>query len=67
LRRSAGSGTTLEFKVQFLSAIRGGQVRCRGRIMRLGKSLAFLSAEAYDAAGQSAAFATSTWKLLGSK
>ena len=67
LRRTAGSGTTLEFKVQFLSAIRGGPVRCRGRIMRLGKSLAFLSAEAFDADGQATAFATSTWKLLGSK
>jgi acyl-CoA thioesterase len=67
LRRAAGPGTTLEFKVQFLSAIKGGKVRCRGRIMRLGKSLAFLSSEALDADGQAAAFATSTWKLLGSK
>src|SRR6185436_12847285 len=67
LRRAAGPGTTLEFKVQFLSAILGGRVRCRGRMMRLGKSLAFLSAEAFDADGQVAAFATATWKLLGSK
>lgn len=67
LRRTAGPGTTLEFKVQFLSAIRGGQVRCRGRFLRLGKSLAFMSAEAFDAEGQAAAFATATWKLLGAK
>ena len=66
LRRAAGPGTTLEMKVQFLSAIRGGKVRCRGRFMRLGKSVAFLSSEAFGADGQVAAFATSTWKLLGS-
>jgi uncharacterized protein (TIGR00369 family) len=67
LRRNAGPGTTLEFKVQFLSAIRGGRVRCRGRILRLGKSLAFLTSEARDADDQVTAFATATWKLLGSK
>ena len=67
LHRTAGAGTTLEFKVQFLSPIRSGRVRCRGRFMRLGRSLAFLSGEARDADDQVAAFATSTWKLLGSK
>lgn len=66
LRRIAGPGTTLEFKVQFLSAIRGGRVRCRGRVVRLGKSIAFLSSEARDADDRPAAFATATWKLLGS-
>jgi uncharacterized protein (TIGR00369 family) len=67
LRRAAGPGTTLEFKVQFLSAIKGGKVRCRGRIMRLGKSLAFMSSEARDASDQQVAFATATWKLLRAK
>ena len=67
LHRTAGPGATLEFKVQFLAPIGGGRVRCRGRIMRLGKSLGFLSAEARDATDQLAAFATATWKLLGSK
>jgi len=67
LHRTAGPGTTLEFKVQFLAPIRGGRVRCRGRIMRLGRNLAFLSSEARDASDQPAAFATATWKLLGSK
>ena len=67
LHRTAGPGTTLEFKVQFLAPIRAGRVRCRGRIMRLGRSLAFLSSEARDYSDQPAAFATATWKLLGSK
>ena len=67
LHRTAGPGTTLEFKVQFLAPIRSGRVRCRGSIMRLGKSLAFLSSQAFDTNDQPAAFATATWKLLGSK
>jgi uncharacterized protein (TIGR00369 family) len=67
LRRAAGPGTTLEFKVQFLAPIKGGRVRCRGTVLRLGRSLAFLASEARDANDQVAAFATATWKLLGSK
>jgi acyl-CoA thioesterase len=67
LDRTAGPGMTLEFKVQFLAPLRDGKVRCRGRIMRLGKSLAFMSSEARNGNGEVAAFATATWKLLGSK
>jgi uncharacterized protein (TIGR00369 family) len=67
LDRTAGPGMTLEFKVQFLAPLRHGTVRCRGRIMRLGKSLAFMSSEARGADGQVAAFATATWKLLRAK
>jgi acyl-CoA thioesterase len=67
LDRTAGPGVTLEFKVQFLSPVRSGRVRCRGSIMRLGRSLAFLSSEARDADDQQVAFATATWKLLASK
>lgn len=50
-----------------MSAIRGGQVHCRGRIMRLDKSLALMSSEARDASGEVGVFATATWKLLRSK
>jgi uncharacterized protein (TIGR00369 family) len=65
LRQATGSaGTTLEFKVQFLGAVRSGRVLCTGRILRRGRSISFLQAEATDAAGEVAAFATSTWKLL---
>ena len=67
LDRTAGPGMTLEFKVQFLAPVREGRVRCRGRILRLGKSLAFMTSEARDAADQPIAFATATWKLLRSK
>lgn len=67
LNRRTGPGTTLEFKVQFLAAVRSGRVRCRGSVLRLGRSLAFLTSEATDEAGQAIAFATATWKVLGSK
>ena len=50
IERQAGAGTTLELKVQYLAAVRGGRITCR--------------AEARDAAGALVAFATSTWKLL---
>jgi uncharacterized protein (TIGR00369 family) len=65
LRHVTGSaGTTLEFKVQFLGAVRSGRVICAGRMLRQGRSICFLRAEASDETGEVAAFATSTWKLL---
>jgi uncharacterized protein (TIGR00369 family) len=65
LRHVTGTaGTTLEFKVQFLGAVRSGGVVCTGRMLRRGRSICFLRAEATDSAGEVVAFATSTWKLL---
>lgn len=64
LNHVAGPGTTLEFKVQFTGAIRGGRVSCRGEMLKQGRSICFLRAEARDAAGELVAHATSTWKLL---
>ncbi|MCK8785793.1 PaaI family thioesterase [Roseomonas sp. NAR14] len=64
LRHRVGVGTTLEFKVQFLGAVRGGRVICRGEMLRQGRSICFLRAEARDASGEAVASATSTWKLL---
>lgn len=64
LNRRVGPGTTLEFKVQFLASVRSGRVRCRGSVLRLGRSLAFLTSEARNDVGQTVAFATATWKIL---
>jgi uncharacterized protein (TIGR00369 family) len=64
LNRRIGPGTTLEFKVQFLVPVRAGRVRCRGSVLRLGRSLAFLASEAKDGSGRAIAFATATWKVL---
>jgi len=64
LNHLLGPGTTLESKFQYLGAIRQGRVTCRGEMLRQGRSICFLRAEARDPAGEILAFATSTWKLL---
>jgi uncharacterized protein (TIGR00369 family) len=67
LNRRSGPGATLELKVQFLAPVRGGRVRCRGAVLRQGRSLAFLTSEAHDDEGRMVAFATATWKMLDPK
>jgi uncharacterized protein (TIGR00369 family) len=67
LNRRTGPGTTLEFKVQFLAPVSAGRVRCRGSVLRLGRSLAFLTSEAKDRNDKTIAFATATWKVLDTK
>jgi uncharacterized protein (TIGR00369 family) len=67
LNRRSGPGATLEFKVQYLAPVRSGRVRCRGAVLRQGRSLAFLTSEARDDRDEIVAFATATWKLLGTK
>ncbi|HUN51100.1 MAG TPA: PaaI family thioesterase [Candidatus Sulfotelmatobacter sp.] len=64
LHHLLGAGTTLESKFQYAGAIRAGRVTCRGEMLRQGRSICFLRAEARDQAGELLAFATSTWKLL---
>ena len=64
LVNTAGTpGTTLEMKIQYLSAMRHGRVVCRGEALRQGGTW-FLRAEARDQEGTLVAYATSTWKLL---
>jgi uncharacterized protein (TIGR00369 family) len=67
LEHRLGPGATLEFKVQFLGAVREGRVTCRGEMLRAGRSICFLRAEARDSSGEPVAHATSTWKLLPKK
>jgi uncharacterized protein (TIGR00369 family) len=64
LNRLAGPGATLEFKVQFLAPVRTGHVTCRAEILRRGRSVCFLRSEARNDAGESVAFATSTWSMI---
>jgi acyl-CoA thioesterase len=67
LHRTVGPGATLEFKVQFLAAVRTGAVTCRAQILRQGRSICFLRSEAFNAEGEAVAFATSTWSLIRPK
>lgn len=62
LNRLQGPGATLEMKVQYLRAVRGGRAVATGRVLRLGNSVAFLESRLTDQDGKLAAMATSTWK-----
>lgn len=64
LARSGTPGVTLEMKTQFMQPIRTGRVRASGRALRRGASIWFTESQLTDAAGDVAAYATATWKLL---
>jgi uncharacterized protein (TIGR00369 family) len=51
---------TLELKTTFLRPCRAGPVEAEGRVVRWGKSAAFLEADLYDSEGRHVARASST-------
>lgn len=55
--------STLEVKVMFYEASRAGTFKAIGRIDRMGRSIAFLSGDLYNEAGQRTASITSTAKI----
>lgn len=62
LNHLRGPGATLEMKVQYMRALRGGRVVATGSILRRGKEIAFLESRLTDQDGQLAALATATWR-----
>jgi uncharacterized protein (TIGR00369 family) len=64
LKHLQGPGATLEMKTQYLAPVRGGRIRAEGRVLRRGRSVWFLESRLFDADGEPAAFATSTWKVI---
>ncbi len=62
LARSRGPGATLELKTQFLAPVPVGRAQAVGRALKRGRSTWFLESRFYNASGELAAFATSTWK-----
>ena len=62
LKHLQSAGATLEMKTQYLAPVGTGRVRAEGRVLRRGRSVWFLESRLFDAAGEPAAFATSTWK-----
>jgi uncharacterized protein (TIGR00369 family) len=62
LNRNDGPGATLEMKVQYLSAVTSGRVRCEGGFLRRGRSISFLQSRASAEDGRLIAYATATWK-----
>lgn len=64
LARTAGPGTTLEMKAQYLKSARAGRLTCTGRFLRRGKGISFLASELVDDQRDLVAYATATWKSL---
>jgi len=55
---------TLEIKVSFLEAAHPGSLTAVARVIRLGKSVAFMEAELHDDDGHLLATATSTTRVI---
>ena len=58
---------TLEIKVSFLEIARAGKLLAYGRVVRMGKSIAFMEGELRDTDGQLLATATSTLRVIHPK
>ncbi|HEY5721599.1 MAG TPA: PaaI family thioesterase [Allosphingosinicella sp.] len=56
--------SSLDMNVSFLRPVKPGRVIGKGRVVKLGKSLAFLEAELFDEAGELLARATSTARVM---
>ena len=58
---------SLEIKASFLLAAHPGLYRSHGRVVRIGRTVAFLEAELYDAEDRLVATATSTAAVRAAK
>jgi uncharacterized protein (TIGR00369 family) len=56
---------TIDFNISFLKEARPGQFVARGRVVRMGKTIAFTEAELFDEAGELVARATFTNRVMG--
>ena len=55
---------TIDFNISFLKAARPGQFIGKGRVIRLGKNIAFTEAELFDEAGDLVARATFSNRVM---
>ena len=55
---------TLEMKVSFLKAVKPGKIRAEGRVVRFGKTVAFLEGSLFSQEGELVATASSTAKVV---
>ena len=63
LRHNYGySGSTLELKTQYLSAITTPTAWCEARFLKKGKSIVFLESRMFSQTNELAVVASSTWK-----
>jgi acyl-CoA thioesterase len=64
---AAGAGraaTTVELKVNYLRPVAQGKVRARGRLLKVGKTLIFGTAEIHDSHGALIAQGTATYMWI---
>jgi uncharacterized protein (TIGR00369 family) len=59
----AGAGTTVSLTIDFLEAVRDGEVIAEATVLRRGKGLCFCDVQVTDAAGQLVAKAQVTYRL----
>jgi acyl-CoA thioesterase len=64
LKKMQGAGVTLEIKVQFIKSLKLGKCKCVGKILKRGRSVAFMVSELFDEDGELCAVASSTWKII---
>ena len=64
LKKTLGAGSTIEMKIQYLRPVIKGQMVCRSRFVKKGRSINFLEGHLYDSEEKLCAHATATWKLI---
>ena len=64
IKNEQSAGTTLELKVNFMSAIKHEKIKCVGSFLKKGRTISTLDSKLFREDGKLAACATSTWKIL---
>lgn len=62
LHRLRGPGATMEMKIQYIRPVRSGRICATGRVLHVGREVAFLESRLTDSSGELAAFASATWR-----
>ena len=61
IKNEQSAGTTLELKVNFMSAIKHEKIKCVGSFLKKGRTISTLDSKLFREDGKLAAYATSTW------
>jgi acyl-CoA thioesterase len=63
VRKITGPGATIEMKVPYLRRVFAGEVGCKGRFTKKGRSISFMESRIWGPDGKLGAHATGTWKM----
>ncbi|HWO94158.1 MAG TPA: PaaI family thioesterase, partial [Dehalococcoidia bacterium] len=56
---------TLDLNITYISAVREGELRAEGRILRRGRSIAFGQTDIFDATGELVSTGRATYRIRG--